>query len=303
MDGGRYLVVMADDFGMGPATSRGILDLAVRGLVTSAVLLVNSHHAESSVRAWRERGMPFELGWHACLTFDRPISHPGAIPSLVEADGRFLSLGRLMGRVFRGQVREDDIERELRAQLERFRAIVGDTPTVVNTHHHVQVFPPVGRALVRVLEQAGGEKPYVRRVIEPLATIARVPGARLKRGFLTSLGRADARRLAKRGFPGNDALMGITNPRDTNDEQFLTRWLACAAGRTLELTCHPGHADETLRGIPGEDENERFGRRVAELERLSDPRFLEMCARLGIVLVEPRLITRRSAWGRVRDAA
>ena len=34
----RYLVVTADDFGIGPATSRGILDLAGEGLVTATVL-------------------------------------------------------------------------------------------------------------------------------------------------------------------------------------------------------------------------------------------------------------------------
>src|SRR5437588_127944 len=44
----RCLVVVADDFGIGPATSRGILDLAAKGLVTGTVLLVNSPYAEEA---------------------------------------------------------------------------------------------------------------------------------------------------------------------------------------------------------------------------------------------------------------
>jgi len=47
----RYLTVVADDFGIGPATSRGILDLAAKNLVTGTVLIVNSPYAEEAVRA------------------------------------------------------------------------------------------------------------------------------------------------------------------------------------------------------------------------------------------------------------
>ena len=50
----RFLVVTADDFGIGPATTHGILELALQGRVTATVLLVNSPHAEAAVRAWRQ---------------------------------------------------------------------------------------------------------------------------------------------------------------------------------------------------------------------------------------------------------
>src|SRR5262249_60479832 len=82
VDGKRYLIVAADDFGIGPATSQGILDLAVLGRVTATVLLVNSPYAEPAVRAWRQAGQPVELGWHPCLTLDRPVLPPEIVPSL-----------------------------------------------------------------------------------------------------------------------------------------------------------------------------------------------------------------------------
>ena len=50
MDAPRSLVVVADDLGIGPATSHGILHLAALGKVTATVLLVNSPHAEAAVR-------------------------------------------------------------------------------------------------------------------------------------------------------------------------------------------------------------------------------------------------------------
>src|SRR6266540_2170789 len=72
----RQLVVVADDFGIGPETDRGILELGAAGRVTSAVLLSNSPHAEAAVAAWNRANRPIELGWHPALTIDRPILPP-----------------------------------------------------------------------------------------------------------------------------------------------------------------------------------------------------------------------------------
>src|SRR4051812_21166676 len=96
MDATRLLLVTADDFGIGPETSRGILELAARGVVTATALLVNSPHAEDAVHAWRRAGGPADLGWHPCLTLDRPVSPPGRVPSLVDAHGRLWPLCRFL---------------------------------------------------------------------------------------------------------------------------------------------------------------------------------------------------------------
>ena len=141
----RRLVVTADDFGIGPQTSRGILDLAHLGRVTCSVLLVNAPDAVSSVNMWHREGRPMELGWHPCLTLDRPISDPGVVRSLVDADGRFLSLGRFAKRLVLGRVSRDELIREYSAQYQRFLELVGETPVVVNGHHHLHTFPIVGR--------------------------------------------------------------------------------------------------------------------------------------------------------------
>ena len=91
----RSLLVIADDFGIGPETSRGILDLAAMGRVTGTVLLVNSPYAEQAVQAWRAARCPLEIGWHPCLTLDRPLLPPEQVSSLVDANGNFQSLGQL----------------------------------------------------------------------------------------------------------------------------------------------------------------------------------------------------------------
>jgi len=289
--GARFLVVTADDFGIGPETSRGILDLAARGAVTSTVMLVNSPHAADGVAMWRAAGRPVELGWHPCLTLDAPVLPPGVVPSLVGPDGRFRSLGGLMARVALGRVRGAEVEAEFRAQYLRFVELVGSAPANVNAHHHVHVFRVVGAALARVL--AGpGRRPFVRRVVEPRHTLARIPGARVKRAFLSRLGRRAARWQAAAGLPGCDALLGITDPGCLGDPQFFPRWLAAGRGRSVELTCHPGHLDPALVGRDGTLAGGQLHRRVREFDLLREPAFRDAVRAAGYTPVTTAALTR-----------
>src|ERR1700722_1017596 len=130
MDGTRPLFVIADDFGIGPQTSRGILDLAARGLVTGTVLLVNSPHAPRAVAEWRGAGEPLDLGWHPCLTLDSPVSPPGDVASLVSFDGKFWGLGDFLRRLFTGRIRRQDLRRELLAQYRLFVELIGRPPAL-----------------------------------------------------------------------------------------------------------------------------------------------------------------------------
>jgi predicted glycoside hydrolase/deacetylase ChbG (UPF0249 family) len=286
VDGKRYLVVTADDFGIGPGTSQGILDLAAQGLLTCTVLIVNSPHAEQAVRAWRQAGCGLELGWHPCLTLDEPVLPAARVPSLVGPDGRFWPLNDFLKRVCMGRVSAAEIEAELRAQLERFEEMVGRPPVVVNSHQHAQVFRPVGDIVLDLLARHR-PLPYVRRIREPWRMLWRVPGARVKRAALSFLGRRDARQQEAHGFPGNDWLVGITDPEWVADPDFLVRWLGRVPGQVVELACHPGHWDETLIGRDCTLEDGGVRRRVEEFRRLSETSFREVCQRAGFVLAAP----------------
>ncbi len=287
----RFLLVTADDFGIGPATSRGVLDLAQRGAVTSTVLLVNSPFAGAGVAAWRACGRPLELGWHPCLTIDAPVLPPTEVPSLVGPDGRFPRLGVLLKRLALGRVRGAEVEAEFRAQLRRFHELVEAPPANVNAHHHVHVFRPVGDALARAL--AGSGASFVRRVVEPLRTLRRVPGARAKRALLSWFGTRAARRQDAAGLPGNDALLGITDPPFTGRPDFFARWLAAASGRFVELSCHPGHLDATLDGRDGTLADGLVHRRPRELALLSQPGFFDAVRAGGFTLVTAAELVRR----------
>jgi predicted glycoside hydrolase/deacetylase ChbG (UPF0249 family) len=296
MDATRFLVVIADDYGIGPETSRGILELAARGVVTGTVLLVNSPHAARAVRAWRESGVLLEMGWHPCLTMDPPVAPVARVPSLVGPDGCLWPLRQFLTRLLLKRIRAGDVECELRAQYDRFLDLVGRPPVVVNSHQHTALFPPVGRVLRDVLARRR-PVPYLRRVREPWRMLLRIPGARVKRTVLTVLGRVQARRQEGMGLPGNDWLAGITDPPWVRDDRFFVRWLERVPGREVELACHPGYWDPTLIGRDCREDDGLLQRRVDELRLLHQPSFLEACRRAGFTRVAPSELLARRAGG------
>jgi len=272
MDGLRKLIIVADDFGIGPETDRAILELGALGFVKNTVLIVNSPHAERAVTAWNRAGRPIELGWHPALTIDRPVLAPERVPSLVDAAGWFWPLGQFLRRSLLGRLNASEVAAELAAQYERFHDLVGGPPALVNSHQHVALFRPVSPALHALLA-AQPERPYVRRVREPRRVMRRVPGARVKRTVLDYFGRRQARALDRDGFPGCDWLAGITDPALPADPQFHARWLSQIPGRTVELMVHPGHHDTTLIGRDCDGDDPWLTRRVREVEMLRSPDF------------------------------
>ena len=283
---GRKLLVVADDFGIGPGTSTGILDLAQKGVLTSTVLLVNSPYAEAGVAAWHADGRPMEMGWHPNLTLDKPMLPPGEVPSLVGPDGGFWPLGVFLKRVILGRIKTHEVEREWRAQYERFIALVGRPPTIINSHQHVALFPTLGIVLLNILKDQR-PRPYVRRVREPWSMLWIISGARKKRAFLNLLGGRMSRWQEWAGFPGNDWLAGVTDPPWVRRNDFFRTWLSRVPGNVVELACHPGHHDDTLIGRDCTRADGLLQRRVDEWRLLNQADFLETVAEAGFAIVQP----------------
>ncbi|MBI3412395.1 MAG: ChbG/HpnK family deacetylase [Planctomycetes bacterium] len=279
----RELLVVADDFGIGPATSIGILELARKSVLTGTVLLVNSPYAEAGVTSWRAAGRPLEMGWHPNLTLDKPVLPPGVVPSLVGPDGCFWPLGVFLKRMFLGRIRSQDVEREWRAQYQRFVALVGLRPKLINSHQHVALFPSIGIVLLSILQEQRPH-PYIRRVQEPWTMLWAIPGARRKRAFLNLLGRRMSRWQERAGFPGNEWLAGVTDPPWVRRQAFFRNWLGRIPGRVVELACHPGHRDESLIGRDCTLVDGLLQRRIDEWHLLNHPDFLEAVAEAGFTI-------------------
>jgi predicted glycoside hydrolase/deacetylase ChbG (UPF0249 family) len=282
----RRLLVIADDIGIGPGTTTGILQLGSRGIVTGTVLIVNSPHAEEALKRWRRQGSLPEIGWHPNLTLDTPIAPAGQIPSLVQSDGQFWPLSVFLKRWLLGRMRDEHIAIEFRHQLNRFTEMDGHPPRFLNFHQHVGIFAPIGAILFQILAELP-VKPYVRRVQEPWSVIRTLPGARFKRSCLNFMGRRLSRLQTKYGFPGNDWLAGISKPHMVEDPDFFATWLRAMPGDVVELMCHPGELDPTLVGRDCTETDGLLQQRVNELRWLNAPEFMDAVRAAGFRLTTP----------------
>ena len=81
----RRLIVNADDFGMTPGVSAGILRAARHGIVTSTTVLVTADIDRDQLAAALDSGLG--LGIHLNLTLGKPLTRAR---SLVDGDGRLV---------------------------------------------------------------------------------------------------------------------------------------------------------------------------------------------------------------------
>lgn len=142
----RRLIVNADDFGMTPGVSAGILLARRHGIVTSTTVLVTADVDRDQLIAALDSGLG--LGIHLNLTLGTPLTRA---PSLVDGDGRFVRDPRRAAA--RAEMKE--VEAEIEAQLERFVALTRRAPTHLDTHHHVGLYTPVDEVLLRAARRLG----------------------------------------------------------------------------------------------------------------------------------------------------
>jgi chitin disaccharide deacetylase len=111
----KLLIVNADDFGLSPGVTTGIIEAHAHGIVTSTSMLVDTPFSEAAAAAAREHP-DLSVGLHACLT------HESGLPAIDPDDS--------------SRCRAD-----LSRQLERFTELMGRPPTHIDSHHHVHRDP------------------------------------------------------------------------------------------------------------------------------------------------------------------
>ncbi len=243
----RRLIVNADDFGLTAGVSRGILRAHREGLVTSATVLANLPPQPELDAAAAGAGLG--LGLHFNLTWGRPVSPAGTVPSLVDVEGRF---GRDLAAL-QERARPDDVRRECETQIEVFSRRFGRPPTHLDSHHHVhRRVPRVGDAVLDV------------------ALDARLPLRSQDAGFREG--------VRRRGVRTPDQFLGEDSVEPYWTAARLLDALAALPVGVTELMCHPGRYDEALA-------YSRYGRqRETELQALCEPEVRATVERLGIAL-------------------
>jgi len=124
VSGGRFLVVNADDLGLSAAVNDGIFAAHAEGVVTSASLMVRQGAAPAAAERAREFpelaiGLHLDLGEWNYEEGEWTLAYSHCNGGDAEA-----------------------VAAECRAQLERFRALLGRDPSHLDSHQHVHESEP-----------------------------------------------------------------------------------------------------------------------------------------------------------------
>ncbi|HXZ27654.1 MAG TPA: ChbG/HpnK family deacetylase [Terriglobales bacterium] len=281
------LIVNADDFGLTAGVNRAILEAHRRGLVTSATLMANSQAFDEAARLAKFE-LRLSVGCHVVLVDGEPVLPGTQVPSLLRPGSPSQFRQGLAGFALaaaRGRFRQDDIQAEVTAQIQKLQA-AGLPVTHVDTHKHAHMFPAVLRPLLRAARACG-----VRAVRNPFAPVKPLALAHLlRRPPLWS--RYTEVKLLRRWAAGfqqavqaedmatPDGTLGIVVTGKLDEKLFAAIAGSIPEG-TWEFVCHPGYNDTDL----GRAKTRLRASRVKELEVLTSEGARAAIAARGIELI------------------
>jgi hypothetical protein len=243
----KRLIVNADDLGRTAGINEGIFTAHRNGIVSSATLMVN-YPAAREVPALSAAEPKLGIGLHVALTGGPPTLPAEQLPSLVDAQGQLPRRpDKLEG------ARPEEVLAEVRAQVARFREIMGRLPTHLDSHHHSHRTSAVLQAIITLAWETG------------LPVRAAAPWMR--------------ERLVQEGIPTTDQFVEEFYDAGTTRE-LLLKILGDLKPGTTEIMCHPAKVDDELR-----QSSSYADPRTRELEVLTTVDVRQTVQALGITLI------------------
>jgi chitin disaccharide deacetylase len=308
-----FLILHADDFGMNPAVTEGILDGFRLGVLTSSSILSNAPDAARAVGLWKrlladhvagslpsqpirrelaDPSAPFDLGVHLNLTQGVPLTEN--YPSeLRDPSGRFPGIFTLFRRLWRQPGRYAvAIREELGRQIEFLRDH-GMQPTHLNGHQYIELLPAVADVLPDLLEryQIGAirlaEEPRLwRSTLLKDFSPPRWFLARVKRHFA----RRFRRQIARLPVVHPDAFFGTVHAGRITLPLMRLFLSSCRSSCTIEIGLHPGRAVEKISNDATNPWRDPLARlRPQELKMLTSPELANYLRQSHIQLNRLRL--------------
>lgn len=235
------LIICADDYGISPAVSLGIRQLAAAGRLSATGAMTCMPAWPGEAPALIPLAERIAVGLHFTLTDQGPL---GSVPGLAPS-GRFPGIGQLLGQCLAGRLPGDQVAAELDRQIDAFEAHFGRLPDFIDGHQHVHLLPGVWQVVLAAFgRRLDPRHCWLRDCTDRPAAVWR-RGSGLKAGFIALLGRRLAKAARRRGIRTNRGFSGFYDGSRTSLGEALPRMLAGAGDGHL-LMVHPGHVDAEL---------------------------------------------------------
>jgi chitin disaccharide deacetylase len=245
----RPVWLCADDYGISPAVSGAIRELVVRHRLNATSVMVVAPSFDrseaASLSVLKAGGARVAIGLHVTLTGPfRPLSTDFS----PLRDGAFLPLRELLQAALLRRLSLPQLETEIASQFRAFVDAFGHPPDFVDGHQHVQLFPQIRDAFLRVVKDAAPDAwvrqcgrvpmPLFRRLVDRKALL------------LDALSHGLRKRAALLGIATNPAFAGAYD-FTALDADFAELFAGFLDGMPADgvIMCHPGRVDAELQRL------------------------------------------------------
>lgn len=239
------IIFNADDIGYSEAVTLGIIKAHKDGLIKSTTMMTNMDAAPLAAKLLKENPGLY-CGQHSNIVIGKPVSDPKDIPSLVDENGYFNVKQRLKQGL---TLNKDDVKKEVRAQAEMFKKLMGHYPTHIEGH---AVFDPsLEIAISEVATELGVHYTDIqRKIIDGKMTTVR-----------------DAHKCGWE-IPVHPSVMYYQDK--VSIDYWLEDWGNLLEQDLVEMHTHPGYIDQDLL-----DWSSYNVTRAKEVQIACDPRLKE----------------------------
>jgi len=147
---GNPIIINADDFGLNHEVNKAILDLLKSGKIQRATLLVNMPSTKEASEMVKANGLESKIGLHINLTDGTPLTNDIKLT-------RFCQFGVFdVKQVEKGTrlritcAERKAVRKEVQAQFERYKELMGNYPKHVDSHRHIHNNLPFLSICVRI---------------------------------------------------------------------------------------------------------------------------------------------------------
>ena len=275
----RRIWLCADDYGAAPGVSAAIRELISRRRINATSVMVAAPHFDNEEATALAKLNSSEkraaLGLHVTLT--GPLQ-PLSADFVPQRHGRFLKLNAMLRLATARRLQPEPLANEIVAQLKKFIDVFGRPPDFLDGHQHIQLFPQVRDAFLKVVAERAPAA-WVRQCGRPRR------GRRLrdhKALVLDILSLGFGRKATKLGIAVNPAFAGsYAFKARANYARLFPRFLSGLPDGGL-IMCHPGVVDTELKGL-----DSLTTLREQEFAFFSSDAFFQVLAEHNVALARP----------------
>jgi predicted glycoside hydrolase/deacetylase ChbG (UPF0249 family) len=277
----KEIIICADDFGISPGVSKGILELAEKEKISATSVMVNFDDWKQEAKRLIEFDERIDIGLHFTLTGANPLSKPDKITSLINSDGSFLTLGKFIKKCILKNLDAEDVKREFLKQFDSFVDYFGFAPRYIDGHHNVHQYNVVNKALLEVFrEKRHIHKFYVRNTAVPFQKAFRQGSNFFKAYSISLFGNPYKNLLEKIGIPTNSSFMGVYDWKQPElFSKNFKRFVRYSSFKNGIIMTHPGLPDDSLKKRDVYNDG-----RIQEFDLLKNIDFNELFESHNIVL-------------------